>query len=158
MTTRTNVASAGGGLAAGIAGALALLGSSEGYVSKGYLDPVGIPTACWGHTGPDVVVGKSYGKAQCEAWKKADVERLTFTADKCLTRPIPAVMASAYVDFVYNLGSGPFCRSFAPLINRGDLAGACARLSLYHYAGGQSWPGLVKRRARERALCEAGLT
>ena len=38
-------------------------------------------------------------------------------------------------------------RKFAPLIDRGDLAGACAKLSLYYYAAGKPFDGLKRRRA-----------
>ena len=39
--------------------------------------------------------------------------------------------------------------------NAGDLAGACAELSRWTYAGGRQLPGLIKRRAAEREMCES---
>jgi GH24 family phage-related lysozyme (muramidase) len=41
--------------------------------------------------------------------------------------------------------------------NAGDMPGACAELSRWTRAGGNELPGLVKRRAAERELCERGL-
>ena len=62
------------------------------------------------------------------------------------------------MSFAYNLGSGVYCRNMAgSRINRGNLWEACAALSLYVRAGGRELPGLVRRRAEERALCEEGL-
>jgi lysozyme len=37
----------------------------------------------------------------------------------------------------------------------GDLRGACAEIPKWSYAGGRVFPGLVKRRIRERAMCDA---
>lgn len=37
----------------------------EGYVPRTYIDPVGIPTACYGHTGEDVRAGATYTRKEC---------------------------------------------------------------------------------------------
>jgi lysozyme len=54
-----------------------------------------------------------------------------------------------------NVGSDAACKStLMRKLNMGDLAGACSELSRWTMAGGKVYPGLVRRRAAERALCE----
>jgi len=40
----------------------------EGSEPVAYSDVVGVTTACTGHTGPEVVLGKYYDEYQCEKW------------------------------------------------------------------------------------------
>jgi len=59
------------GTAAAVAAALAIavpaLKTDEGKRNVDYLDIAKVPTACYGHTGRDVVVGQRRTDAQCEA-------------------------------------------------------------------------------------------
>ncbi|PRG74053.1 glycosyl hydrolase, partial [Burkholderia multivorans] len=69
------------------------------------------------------------------------------------------------VSFAYNVGAGAYCGSTtAKRFNAGDWKGACRALNeadngrpQWVTAGGRVLPGLVKRRAEERALCERDL-
>ena len=45
----------------------------EGTVPKTYRDPVGILTACTGHTGPELRMGQTFTRQQCEAMLFADL-------------------------------------------------------------------------------------
>ena len=66
---------------------------------------------------------------------------------------------AAFLSFAFNVGAQKFCGStLVKKANQGDMPGACAELSRWTYAGGRELPGLVKRRAAERALCERGLS
>ena len=59
----------------------------------------------------------------------------------------------AAVSWAFNVG----VRCDSALIRKfkaGDYAGACAEFDRWVYAGGKKLPGLVKRRADERARCE----
>lgn len=133
--------------------------SSEGMVHTTYRDPVGILTACAGHTGAGVVAGKTYTDAQCQAFLQGDLLSHGQTIAGCIKVPIPLKTRAAFTDFALNAGSGAFCNStMSRKVNAQDLPGACAALSLWVYAGGQKLGGLVTRRAAERKLCEAGLT
>lgn len=64
-------------LAAFTAAVLAVAGAFvrpwEGTEYVGYSDVVGVTTACVGHTGPEVVLGKRYDEYQCEKWFKRDI-------------------------------------------------------------------------------------
>jgi lysozyme len=136
----------------------------EGTVLYAYRDPVGVLTACIGHTGPDVRIGAKYTPAQCQAMLQDDLVTRGVALAACVRRPLPLQTWEAFIDFAYNVGVGAFCGStLAAKANAGDLMGACAQLSLWVYAGRNAdgsprkLPGLVTRRADERALCEAGV-
>lgn len=130
--------------------------AAEGKVLHTAPDPVGIPTACYGHAGAPA--GKTYTDEQCVQIAVLDLAKAGEELDGCLTRSIPLKVRAAFTDFTFNGGSGLFCKSsMAVKANAGDLAGSCAALSLYVYADHKPLPGLVKRRGEERALCEAGI-
>jgi lysozyme len=58
--------------------------------------------------------------------------------------------------WAYNVGSSAACKStLVKKLKAGDYAGACAELSRWTKFQGRDLPGLVKRRAEERALCES---
>jgi lysozyme len=138
-----------------LAAAAALVAVWEGYKPTTYLDPIGIPTTCYGHTGADVRPGQTRTRAECVALLQEDVATAYAGVMRCLTRPVPDGMAAAFTSFAYNAGAATFCRSsMARKANAGDFAGACKALDLYVYAGGQRLTGLVRRRAAERAMCE----
>jgi lysozyme len=60
-------------LAAVVAAAAAFTQPWEGTVYVGYQDVVGVTTACTGHTGPEVVLGRVYSQYQCDLWFKRDL-------------------------------------------------------------------------------------
>ncbi|OJA47844.1 glycoside hydrolase family protein [Burkholderia ubonensis] len=72
---------------------------------------------------------------------------------------------AAAVSFAYNVGAGAYCGSTtAKRFSAGDWKGACRAMNeadngrpQWVTAGGRVLPGLVKRRAEERALCERDL-
>lgn len=90
---------------------------------------------------------------------------------KCITAPLYQHEYDAYVRLAYNIGIGAFCNKAPPgkppnlidLINAQRYAEACARISEFNgkYITNEKGqrvkvvlPGLVKRRAEERAVCE----
>jgi lysozyme len=127
----------------------------EGVKLQGYRDPVGIATSCVGHTGPDAVVGKRYTEDQCQTTLNADLEKHAQGVLACVHKPMTDGEKAAFTSFAFNVGVAKFCSSsMARKANAGDMKGACAELSKWVYAGGKPLPGLVKRRADERAICE----
>lgn len=137
--------------------AVPLVQHFEGTVFSTYRDPVGIITACTGHTGPELKMGQTYTREQCEEMLYKD---LTKHADalSCVRAPLTDGQRAAFLSFAFNVGDDAFCRStLVRKANAGDIDGACAELSRWTYAGGKQLPGLVKRRAAERQLCERGL-
>lgn len=130
----------------------------EGEGRVGYLDPVGIPTKCYGDT-TNVVVGQRYTDAEC----RESLETQLIAHAEPVLKCTPVLQGKTYqlaaaVSFAYNIGTGAYCKSTAAKkFNAGDFAGACAEFSRWTLAKGKTLPGLVKRRAEERALCETGL-
>ncbi len=138
--------------------AVGMVAGFEGKVNRGYLDPVNIPTDCYGHTGPDVKVGQTKTDTQCMDSLAHDLVTHGLEIQRCITVKVPDPSMAAFISFGYNVGASNFCSStLVKKLNAGDLAGACAELSKWTKAKGKIWPGLVKRRAAERAYCERGL-
>ncbi|MDQ0140083.1 lysozyme [Cupriavidus necator] len=152
---RTLQATVGAGAAAML---LTAVPKFEGVVLRGYKDPIGIVTACAGHT-KTAVLGRPYSPAECTALLDAD---LVEHADGVLACT-PSLKGETYrlaaaSSFAFNVGVSAYCRStMARKFIEGDYGGACAEVSRWTYAGGRQLPGLVKRRAAERAMCEGRL-
>ena len=137
--------------------AVPLVQKYEGTVLRSYRDPVGIVTACTGHTGPELKMGQTYTRQQCEEMLYKDLAKHA-DALACVSQPLTDGQRAAFVSFAFNVGEGAFCGStLVRKANAGDIDGACAELSRWIYAKGKQLPGLIKRRAAERQLCEAGL-
>lgn len=129
----------------------------EGTVLQSYRDPIGIVTACVGHTGPELRMGQRYTRQQCEDMLYGDLFKHAQALD-CIKQPMTDGQKAAFLSFAFNVGNKALCDStLAHKANAGDMPGACAELSRWTRAGGRELPGLVKRRAAERELCERGL-
>lgn len=142
-------------------GALSLAGvvvaHYEGYRPTAYLDPVEIPTICYGHTAT-ARLGQTLSRVECDRLLAADLGIALAAVDRHARGPLPDTRRAALASFVYNVGEGQYSRStLLRRLNRGDHRGACAELSRWVYAGGKQLTGLVTRRATERELCEVGL-
>lgn len=129
----------------------------EGWETVAYRDPVKIPTVCAGVT-EGVIPDRTYTDAECRQ-KTAEAEvKIGLAIAQCLPANLPVETRAAFTSISYNLGAAKFCASsMARHANAGDLRAACASISLYTKAGGKDLPGLVARRADERALCMKGL-
>ena len=115
----------------------------EGVSYIPYKDIVGVWTVCHGHTGKDIMLGKTYTKAECKALLNKDIKV-----------NIPETTRGALYSFVYNVGAGNFRTStLLRKINQGDIKGACDQLRRWTYAGGKQWKGLMTRRDIEREVC-----
>lgn len=126
----------------------------EGTEPVGYDDIVGVATACVGHTGPDVVVGRRYTAEQCKAWLDSDLGIAARGVDACVTVPMTSYEWASFTSLAFNIGVRAFCKSsIARKANAGDMDGACEAILLYDYAGGRKVPGLTRRRLAERDLC-----
>ena len=155
----TNRGVAASTVAAAILVSTPLIMFFEGHREVGYRDIVGIATSCWGHTGPDAVVGRRYSRSECEGQLAADVNRHAAEIRPCIRVDVPVESYAAFTSFAFNVGTGAFCRSsLLRKLNAGDLAGACNGLMAWTYAGKppKRIKGLVNRRVKERALCLKG--
>lgn len=139
--------------AAWIAVCVACVAGEEGLRTAVYLDPVGIPTYCFGET-DGARLGDTYTPEQCKAKLGARVEEFGRGVDRCIHHPLPPKRKAAYTSAAYNIGVETFCKSsMARKENDGDIHGACDSLRLYVYARGVKLQGLVNRREQERQLC-----
>ena len=131
--------------------------SFEGLRTVAYMDPVGIPTVCFGET-DGVRLGDKYTVEECRAMLGGRVAEFGAAVDRCVKVELPPARKAALVSFAYNVGVSAFCGStLVRKLNSGDVYGACNELPRWDKAGGIRWPGLVKRREQERQLCLEGL-
>ena len=129
----------------------------EGNILRGYEDPIGIVTACVGHT-KTAVLGRPYTKEECETLLIADLAEHAAGVKKCVKVPLTTGQLAASISFAFNVGVKAFCGStMVKKFNRRDFAGGCAELSRWVLAKGKEFKGLVERRKVERAMCEGTL-
>ena len=132
----------------------------EGFRSKPYLCPAGIPTIGYGSTYyadgrkvtlQDLAINES-------AARDLLMHELRHTYAPGVARLCPGLLAhegrfNAIVDFAYNLGVGRLQTStLRRKINAQDWDGAKEQLMLWVRGGGKVLPGLVKRRQAECLL------
>jgi lysozyme len=140
--------------ASAIAIAGVLVTHFEGREYKPYRDATGIWTVCEGHTGPDVIPGKTYTDAQCDAFRDKDLAVAQAAVDRQVKVPLSSTQKAALIDFTYNVGAGNLARStLLKKLNAGDYEGACAEYRQWRLAGGKVLPGLVLRREAEEWVC-----
>ena len=136
-----------------VAIALTMVASFEGLRQAAYLDPVGIPTICFGET-KGVRLGQRATLEQCSAMLAGSLELANHAVNDCIRAPLPDYRRAALVSFTYNVGQANLCSStLARKLNAGDAVGACNELPRWNRAKGVVLPGLTKRRAVERNMC-----
>lgn len=141
---------------------VAFCGSAEGLRTLAYLDPVGIPTGCFGET-EGVRLGMQWTVAECQAKLGDRLARVFGPAvDRC-AGVLPPERKAAETSLAYNIGTVAYCSSsVARLEWHGDPAGACQAIMLYNkmrIVGVLVYsPGLNNRRERERDLCLSNLS
>ncbi|EHG3080550.1 lysozyme, partial [Salmonella enterica] len=157
MALRTKVKALLAGGAGAIAIAAAMLGGHDGLEGRRYepyRDVAGVLTVCDGHTGKDIIPGRRYTDAECDALLKQDLAQVAARIDPLIKVSIPNSERAALYSFAYNVGTGAFARStLLKKLNAGDQAGACDELKRWTYAGGKQWKGLVTRREIEHEVC-----
>lgn len=141
--------------AAAAAVLMVLVPQNEGTVYKTYRDIGGVLTYCTGAT-EDAQWGKTYTPQQCADQLDKDLASHADGISKCVPMDkLTPGQRVAFVDTAYNIGVSAFCgSSMARKANAGDMAGACAALSLWVNVNGKPVKGLVNRRAVARAFCE----
>ncbi|ECO8647260.1 lysozyme [Salmonella enterica subsp. enterica serovar Carrau] len=145
------------GGASAVAIAAAMLGSHDGLEGRRYVpyrDVAGVLTICDGHTGKDIIPGRRYNDAECDALLNKDLAQVAARIDPLIKVSIPNSERAALYSFAYNVGTGAFAKStLLKKLNAGDHAGACNELKRWTYAGGRQWKGLMTRREIEREVC-----
>lgn len=156
----------GSALAAAAAAACALAAPIamrfEGKANVAYADRIArrpVPTTCFGHTGPEVKIGRRFSDRDCAALLEGDLGREAVGVYRCGPPALagrPLVWA-ALTDLAHNIGIAATCRSSAMWwFQARRWREGCGRIALFDRAGGKVRRGLVRRRAAEVALCLKG--
>jgi lysozyme len=145
---------------AALAIVIALVGGFEGLRTVAYLDPVNIPTICFGET-RGVKLGDTATERQCEAMLGNRLVEFSVGVDRCLIVRVADKVYAAFVSLAYNIGVAAFCGSTVlRRANAGQLLAACDAMLMWTkatLAGVRlELPGLVARRQAERELCRQG--
>lgn len=142
--------------AAGLAGII----QHEGYKSAAYIPvPGDVPTIGHGTTryedGSAVKLGDRVTPERAQVLLRNDASKFERAVKRCAPVPMYQHEYDAFVSLAYNIGEDAFCKSsLARKLRAGDYAGACREIEKWVYFKGKTLPGLVKRRADERARCE----
>jgi lysozyme len=139
---------------------LKIIREFEGFKSKPYLCPAGIPTIGYGSTryanGTAVkLTDPPITEGQADEIMHATLGQYVDAVSRYVTASINQNQFDALVDFAYNAGAQNLRTStLLKLLNMGDYAGAAAQFDKWVNGGGKKLPGLVRRRAAERGLFE----
>ena len=136
----------------------------EGYRDEAYIPvPGDVPTIDFGRT-TGVKMGDKSNPVRGLQYLLDEVENAYAAGVKrCVTVPLYQHEYEAFVRLAYSVGVPTFCRKALPgkpdnlidLINKQKYAEACERIEAFKYGPGRKvLPGLVKRRAEERKICE----
>jgi lysozyme len=141
----------------------ACLAPFEGRVLHTYPDAVygwKLPTACDGHTGPELRPGQTFTPAECDELRAADLRKTYDALAPCFHEAkVSDNEMAAYLSLAFNVGAGAICRSSIPdKLLTGRHGEACNTILQFNRAGGRVLAGLTRRRAAERDLCLKGST
>jgi lysozyme len=136
-----------------------LIKSFEGFSPAVYVCPAGYPTIGYGHVvQPDEAFPEPMSIADADLLLQRDLPRYENAVCRLIEVPLADPCFDALVSFTFNLGEGALQAStLRRLANAGRLADAAPQFDRWVFAGAQKLPGLVRRRAAERALWESGL-
>lgn len=129
----------------------------EGLYLRAYLDPVGVLTIGYGHTGPGVFDGQVITEQEAERLLVDDLSQHEAFVDSVVQAPINDNQRAALVSFAFNVGNGSLRDStLLRKLNTSDYEGASNEFTRWVYGTVNGvktiLPGLVKRRNSERSL------
>jgi len=135
-----------------------LIKKYEGFSSKPYKCPAGIPTIGYGSTfylnGNKVTMKDTpISEEVALSILFSVVEDFSKKVEKLLKVPVNQNQFDALVDFSYNLGIGNFQKStLLKLINDKDFIGASKQFKKWNKSNGKVLNGLTNRRKEEEEL------
>jgi len=136
---------------------ITLVKEFEGLETTAYPDPgnpsTGEPwTIGYGHT-RGVRKGDTCTEDQATEWLRGDLKTAEGAVKHLVDVPLTQGQFDALASFVFNCGAGAFGNStLLRLLNGGDVSGAADQFSRWNKGASGPLPGLVRRRAAERAL------
>lgn len=127
-----------------------LIRSFEGLELSAYLDDGKVVTVGYGHTGPDVYLGRVVNEDEAEALLESDIAIAERALKTLVTVQLTQNEYDALVSFVFNVGVPKFQNStLLSLLNKGDKEGAAEQLLLWHHVHKTDNSGLIARREQE---------
>lgn len=134
---------------------LSYIQGAEGLSYGVYLDPVGLPTVCYGHFDQRLKVGTRFSETDCLIYLKEDLAAAEKAVKELVTVPLTQGQYDALVSFTFNVGTDAFRRSaLRRKLNEGKYDEAAAEFPKWIYSQGKKLRGLVNRRNNERKLFE----
>lgn len=132
----------------------------EGVRLEAYPDPAtgGEPwTVGVGHTSaagpPKVVKGMTITADECDQILARDLATFEAAVSNAVTVPLNPNQFDALVSLAFNIGAGNFGKStLLRQLNAGNYRSAAEQFTAWNKAAGKVMPGLIIRRAAERAL------
>ena len=137
---------------------IALIKSFEGFRSKPYLCPAGVPTIGYGSTRYADGHAVSLDDTPISEQQAQEIMRATLTTyedavNRYVVPQLTQAQFDALVDFAYNAGAQNLRTStLLKKLNAGDFVGAAAEFGRWVNGGGKKLAGLVRRREAERVL------
>jgi lysozyme len=141
------------------AAGLKLIKEFEGLRLTTYTCAAGVLTIGYGSTGPHATPGKTITEAEAEALLLKDLVRFETGVSELITKPLTQGQFDALVSFCFNLGCGALEEStLRRRLNAGEDPNTVfpQELPKWVKAGGQTLPGLVRRREAEVKLATSG--
>ncbi|WP_313489196.1 lysozyme [Stutzerimonas nitrititolerans] len=131
-----------------------LIKTFEGLRLAAYDDGVGVQTIGYGHT-KGVKPGMTITADQAVQFLREDLHGAERDVERYVTVHLCQHQFDALASLVFNIGGTAFRDStLLRKLNAGDYAGAAVQFDRWVHGGGKILPGLVKRRAAERAMFE----
>jgi lysozyme len=135
-----------------------LIREFEGFRSHAYKCPAGTCTVGFGTTGAAVHFGMVISRDTAERWLDRDVRNTAIALEKIVRVPLSEKSWAAILSFAYNVGVGAFEQSTLEfLISQKRFNSAAEQFGRWVHSGDEKLPGLIRRRAAERALFLEGL-
>lgn len=141
--------------------ALDIVKHFESLFLKAYLDPVGVWTIGYGHTGPAAQKGNTITEEEAEALLRQDMADSEWDVNRFVEVDLSQQQFDALVSFTFNVGGGALAKStLRKKLNAKDFDGAAKEFPRWNKGtvDGKKvvLPGLTRRRKSERYLFETG--
>lgn len=126
----------------------------EGLRLEAYVDAVGATTIGYGHTGTEhAFIGNTITKKKAIELLRLDLRDSEKAVNSLVKVELTQDQFDALSSLVFNIGTGNFRKStLLKKLNQGDYLGAADEFLKWRKGGGKVLPGLVTRRAKERAM------
>jgi lysozyme len=150
---------------------IALIQSFESCVLAAYPDPAvgwALPTAGWGHTGPDVHRGMVIDRHTADLWFAQDLAKSESVIETWVTVPLSQNQFDPLVSIVFNVGPGnPNHRDGIIWLASGAHSTMLRKLLARDYIGAscefprwdlpKNLPGILRRRLAEQEMFLSGI-